>query len=167
MQPFLFSITKCFGIIKINVSMLLELLLFQSYFIFFKQIKRKSLNGYMTKYLRSVFHIFFTFLQIQQMNHIQPALRGLKTLSNLRWTDFSMKSTNPVVVGSRVFHQAMWGTHNVTVAVSAGTIISNTMSLGTFNLTPIIEFSDLIPQSYLATFETIDDDNKQIQGKNN
>lgn len=100
---------------------------------------------------------------IQQMNHIQPALRGLKTLSNLRWTDFSMKSTNPVVVGSRVFHQAMWGTHNVTVAVSAGTIISNTMSLGTFNLTPIIEFSDLIPQSYLATFETIDDDNKQIQ----
>ncbi|KAG5882094.1 hypothetical protein JTB14_017513 [Gonioctena quinquepunctata] len=52
---------------------------------------------------------------IQQTYHIQPALRGLKTLSNLRWTDFSTKSgTTPVIVGNRAFHQALWGAQHVT-----------------------------------------------------
>ncbi|CAG9857294.1 unnamed protein product [Phyllotreta striolata] len=99
---------------------------------------------------------------IQQINHIQPALRGLKTVSNLRWTDFSVKSsTGPVQVGSRVFHQAMWGTHNVTVAVSAGSTVSNAMPSASYTLTPIIEFSDLIPNAYLATNDNEDDNNKQ------
>lgn len=102
---------------------------------------------------------------IQQINHIQPALRGLKTLSNLRWTDFSIKSTTqPVLVGTRVFHQALWGTHHVTLSVTAGTTTSSTMQLGTFNLTPIIEFSDLIPSIYLSQMDSSrEDDNKQIQ----
>ncbi|XP_056642983.1 uncharacterized protein LOC130449285 isoform X1 [Diorhabda sublineata] len=102
---------------------------------------------------------------IQQINHIQPALRGLKTVSNLRWTDFSIKSTTqPVLVGTRVFHQALWGTHHVTLSITAGTTTSSTMPLGTFNLTPIIEFSDLIPSIYLTQTDTSkEDDNKQIQ----
>ncbi|XP_072386894.1 uncharacterized protein [Diabrotica undecimpunctata] len=102
---------------------------------------------------------------IQQINHIQPALRGLKNLSNLRWTDFSIKSTtSPIIVGSRIFHQALWGTQHVTLALTAGTTTSSAMPLGTFNLTSISEFSDLIPSTYLVmSDESKEDDNKQIQ----
>ncbi|XP_023013744.2 uncharacterized protein [Leptinotarsa decemlineata] len=102
---------------------------------------------------------------IQQTSHIQPALRGLKTLSNLRWTDFSIKSgTTPVVVGNRAFHHALWGTQHVTLLVNAGSVTSSTLSLGTFNLTPVTEFSDLIPKSYLASSEiSREDTTKQFQ----
>ncbi|XP_018576497.1 uncharacterized protein LOC108915033 [Anoplophora glabripennis] len=101
---------------------------------------------------------------LQQSNHIQPALRGLKTSSNLRWTDFSIKSgITPSKVGRRVFHQALWGAQHVTLVVNAGTVTSSTLSLGTFNLTPVTEFSDLVPQNYLTDSDVGKDSNKQIQ----
>lgn len=105
-------------------------------------------------------------LQIQQQsNHIQPALRGLKTSPNLRWTDFSLKSgTVPLTVGRRVFHQALWGAQHVTLVVNTGTITSSTIPLSTFNLSPVTEFSDLVPESCLADSGTIVDSNKQVQG---
>ncbi|KAJ8928386.1 hypothetical protein NQ314_019051 [Rhamnusium bicolor] len=101
---------------------------------------------------------------IQQTSHIQLALRGLKSSPNLRWTDFSMKSgTTPMLVGRRAFHQALWGAQHVTLVVNAGTVTSSTLSLGTFNLTPVTEFSDLVPSCYLAISEEDKEDNKQVQ----
>ncbi|RZC32961.1 uncharacterized protein BDFB_008575, partial [Asbolus verrucosus] len=99
---------------------------------------------------------------IQQTNHIQPALRGLKSLPNLRWTDFSPKSTSqPVVVGCRTFHQALWNAQHVTLVINAGAVPSSTLSLGTYSLTPITEFSDLIPVKFLNT--NSDEDDKYVQ----
>lgn len=104
-------------------------------------------------------------LQIQQTTAIQPALRGLKLSPNLQWSDFVIKSTNqPVVVGARVFHQALWGAQPVTLVISTGSIPASSLSLGIFTLAPITEFSDLIPSKYLAAAPP-NDDNKQIQGK--
>ncbi|XP_044263078.1 uncharacterized protein LOC123010332 isoform X1 [Tribolium madens] len=88
---------------------------------------------------------------IQQTTHIQPALRGLKTLSNLRWTDFSVKSTSqPLVVGCRTFHQAIWNTQHVTLVVNTGALPSSTLTLGTSSLMTITEFSDLVPAKFVG-----------------
>lgn len=77
-----------------------------------------------------------------------------------------MKSTNqPVLVGSRVFHQALWGAQPVTLVISTGSIPTSSQSLGTFTLTPLTEFSDIIPAKYLAATPQPTEDNKQIQGK--
>lgn len=107
-------------------------------------------------------------MQIHQTNHIQPALRGLKNSPNLRWSDFSMKSgISPVVIGTRAFHQALWGAQHVTLVVNAGTVCtSSTLSLGAFNLTPVTEFSDLIPNDFLPKpdKDRDGDSSKQIQG---
>ncbi|KAJ8917120.1 hypothetical protein NQ315_012610 [Exocentrus adspersus] len=93
----------------------------------------------------------------QQSNHVQPALRGLKSSPNLRWIDFSMKSgTSAVTVGRRTFHQALWGTQHVTLMVNTDTVTSSTLSLGTFSLTPVTEFSDLIAESYTVKSESKD-----------
>lgn len=114
-------------------------------------------------------NLLFSFvLQIHQTNHIQPALRGLKNSPNLRWSDFSIKSgISPVIIGTRAFHQALWGAQHVTLVVTAGTVCaSSTLALGTFNLTPVTEFSDLISIDFLAKpdKDRDDDSNKQIQG---
>ncbi|XP_030764574.1 uncharacterized protein LOC115888854 [Sitophilus oryzae] len=83
---------------------------------------------------------------IQQTIFIQPALRGLKLCSNLRLTDFTMKSgISPVTIGSRTFHQALWGAQHVTLMFSTGIVsTSSTMNLGTFNLNSVTDFSDLV-----------------------
>lgn len=105
------------------------------------------------------------YFQIQQTPIIQPALRGLKLSPNLQWSDFVIKSTNQsIVVGSRIFHQALWGTQPVTLVISTGSIPASSLSLGTFNLNPITEFSDIIPSKYLAATSS-NEENKQIQGR--
>ncbi|XP_044755946.1 uncharacterized protein LOC123314706 [Coccinella septempunctata] len=98
---------------------------------------------------------------IQQTVHIPPALRGLKTSSNLRWSDFTVKNANPLILGRRTFHQALWGTHHVTLAINRGLVPSCTLSLGTFNLNPVTEFNDLVPVKYLG--ETESDASRQVQ----
>lgn len=99
---------------------------------------------------------------IQQGVSVQPALRGLKTASNLRWSNFSIKENlPPLTVGSRVFHQAVWGVHHVTIIISTGSTPINSQPLGTFTLNPITEFTDLIPAKY--TSSGAQDDSKQIQ----
>lgn len=99
------------------------------------------------------------------MTVIQPALRGLKTSPSLQWSDFVMKSpSQPVIVGARVFHQALWGAQHVTLVISPGSIPTSSLSLGTFTLATITEFSDIIPSKYLAAAAQVDD-NKQVQGK--
>ncbi|CAH1119341.1 unnamed protein product [Phaedon cochleariae] len=103
---------------------------------------------------------------VQQTCHIQPALRGLKAQSNLRWADFSLISgTPPITVGDRTFRQAVWGAHHVTLLTNAGAVGSSTLQLGTFNLTPVTEFSDLVPNVYLALPEGggREDKDKQTQ----
>lgn len=102
------------------------------------------------------------FIQIQQTVHIPPALRGLKTL-NLRWNDFTIKNANPLLLGRRTFHQALWGTHHVTLVINRGLVPSCTLSLGTFNLNPVTEFNDLVPIKYLGENEP--DESKQVQGE--
>ncbi|KAK4882957.1 hypothetical protein RN001_006276 [Aquatica leii] len=87
---------------------------------------------------------------IQQGTPVQPALRGLKSSPNLRWTDFSIKENIvPLIVGARVFHQAVWGAHHVTLIIRPGTAPVSSQSLGVFNLIPITEFTDLVPVKYL------------------
>ncbi|KAK9887198.1 hypothetical protein WA026_021040 [Henosepilachna vigintioctopunctata] len=98
---------------------------------------------------------------IQQSVHIPPVLRGLKSISNLRCDDFTIKTVNPVVLGKRTFHQALWGTHHVTLSINRGLAPSCTLSLGTFNLIPVTEFSDLVPLSYVGENET--NESKQVQ----
>ncbi|KAB0802685.1 hypothetical protein PPYR_04871 [Photinus pyralis] len=99
---------------------------------------------------------------IQQGVSVQPALRGLKTASNLRWSNFSIKENlPPLTVGSRVFHQAVWGVHHVTIIISTGSTPINSQPLGTFTLNPITEFTDLIPAKY--TSSVTQDDSKLIQ----
>ncbi|KAF5273047.1 hypothetical protein FQR65_LT04789 [Abscondita terminalis] len=89
---------------------------------------------------------------IQHGTPIQPALRGLKSTTNLRWTDFSFKENIvPLTVGARVFHQAVWGAHHVTLMIRTGTAPVSSQSLGVFNLTTITEFTDLLPVKYLPT----------------
>ncbi|KAF5295984.1 hypothetical protein FQA39_LY12756 [Lamprigera yunnana] len=95
---------------------------------------------------------------IQQGAPIQPALRGLKSSANLRWTDFSIKENLvPLVVGTRVVHQAVWGAHHVTLIINTVSASVGVQSLGIFNLTPITEFTDLIPVKYLPN-NILDDD---------
>lgn len=73
----------------------------------------------------------------------------------------------PVVIGTRTYHQALWGAQHVTLVVNAGTVsTSSTLSLGTFNLTPVTEFSDLVPNDFLAKSDKDrdGDSSKQVQG---
>jgi hypothetical protein len=82
---------------------------------------------------------------------VPPALRGLKTVANLRWTDFTvLDDSHSVVVGRRSFHSALWGGHGVTVSLMADQCLQSTIpSRGCFTLCPITEFSDLVPAYYL------------------
>lgn len=67
------------------------------------------------------------------------------------------------MVGTRAFHQALWGTQHVTLMICEGSIPTSSVSLGIFNLMSITEFSDLIPSKYLSNPEN--DDTKHVQGK--
>lgn len=67
------------------------------------------------------------------------------------------------MVGTRAFHQALWGTQHVTLMICAVPTPTSSVSLGIFNLMPITEFGDLIPSKYLSNSET--DDTKHVQGK--
>nr|CAH7749343.1 unnamed protein product [Callosobruchus chinensis] len=92
---------------------------------------------------------------IQQTSHIQPALRGLKTAPSLRWSDFAVVSgpNSPVLAGHRAFHQALWSAaHHVTLCVDAGAAASakGALALGSFAVQAVTEFSDLVPEKYLA-----------------
>nr|CAI5867098.1 unnamed protein product [Callosobruchus analis] len=92
---------------------------------------------------------------IQQTSHIQPALRGLKTAPSLRWSDFAVVSApnSPVLAGHRAFHQALWSAaHHVTLCVDAGAAASakGALALGSFAVQAVTEFSDLVPEKYLA-----------------
>ncbi|XP_060527359.1 uncharacterized protein LOC132702615 [Cylas formicarius] len=100
---------------------------------------------------------------IQQSVHVQPALRGLKTSPNLRLADFTIKtSLQPVFVGAKSFHQALWGSQHVTLLFSTGLATSSTLSLGTFSLNAVTEFNDLVPREYLADPKN-KNDTKQVQ----
>ncbi|XP_066250859.1 uncharacterized protein [Euwallacea similis] len=95
---------------------------------------------------------------IQQTIYIQPALRGLKMCSNLRLVDFSLKtSTPPVSIGSKTFHQALWGAQHVTLMFNADISTSKTLNLGPFNFNSVTDFSDLVPGEYCPS------NKKQIQ----
>ncbi|KAL1516397.1 hypothetical protein ABEB36_000315 [Hypothenemus hampei] len=86
---------------------------------------------------------------IQQTIYIQPALRGLKMSSNLRLTDFAIKrDISPIILGSKTFLQAVWGTQNVTLIINTGLSTYNTLHLGPFNLKSVTDFSDLVPSEY-------------------
>lgn len=69
------------------------------------------------------------------------------------------------MVGTRIFHQALWGAQPVTLVISTGSIPASSLSLGTFTLNPITEFSDIIPMKYLTNTPSTEDNNKQIQGE--
>lgn len=85
-------------------------------------------------------------------NHIPNVLRGLKTMENLRWSDFTINLNNNkrIFVGKCVFYQAIWQMQHVTLCVSTGITNSITLKLGNCILTPITEFSDLIPYNFLS-----------------
>ncbi|XP_044739489.1 probable serine/threonine-protein kinase DDB_G0282963 [Chrysoperla carnea] len=129
---------------------------------------------------------------MHQTTIIQPALRGLKTAPNLRWTDFSIVDTtnsnqlngggnnggsgglNGCItsaatrhIGRRCFHTALWGAHHVTLALTLeqGSMLqTNTiLSLAPFTLVPITEFSDLVPYHYLPN----NNNNTSINNNNN
>lgn len=82
---------------------------------------------------------------------VLPALRGLKTAVNLRWSDFTLvDDSRSVVVGRRSFHAAMWSGHGVTLSLAVDQCLQNTIpSRSCFTLCPITEFSDLVPAHYL------------------
>ena len=66
-----------------------------------------------------------------------------------------------MTVGCRTFQHAVWNTQHVTLVINTGAVPSSTVALGTYSLSAITEFSDLIP----AKFACVDsDDNKYIQG---
>lgn len=85
----------------------------------------------------------------------------------LRWADFSIvDSSSGVIVGKRAFYHGLWGAHHVTLALSKQQPCSvHKPALGSFNLTPVTEFSDLIPASLLQPNEnTNSSDENLVQG---
>lgn len=75
-----------------------------------------------------------------------------------------MISTGPsTVIGSRTFQQAMWGSCCVTLVISSETVLTSTLSFGTYNLVPITEFTDLLPAKYLPN-NNVNEEN-HLQGK--
>nr|CAD7602718.1 unnamed protein product [Timema genevievae] len=92
---------------------------------------------------------------LEQLNQGPPvplALRPLKTMVNLRWTDFLVPDeTRGVWVGRRVFHSALYGAHAVTLCVTLDKGLQSTLaSRGCFALGPLTEFCDLVPAYYLT-----------------
>ncbi|XP_069671433.1 uncharacterized protein [Periplaneta americana] len=88
--------------------------------------------------------------QVQAGTLVPPALRGLKSALNLRWTDFTVDESRPVVVGRRSFCSALWGAHGVTLSLTVDqTLQSGVSSGGCFSLRPLTEFSDLVPARFL------------------
>lgn len=92
-----------------------------------------------------------TYFQVNHNPVIPPALRGLKAAENLRWSDFTiMEDSRKMVAGHRVFYPAIWCGQNVTLCVTMSQGLQSTPSSRSSSLlTPITEFSDLVPAMYL------------------
>jgi hypothetical protein len=90
------------------------------------------------------------------------ALRPILNSLNLRFDDFLIIDSIGLVVGKRVFHQALWQNSSyVTLMLTsdANQIVSgselNQMSGGVSGaLQPITEFHDLVPNNYLPSMPT-------------
>ncbi|XP_046487943.1 uncharacterized protein [Neodiprion pinetum] len=81
--------------------------------------------------------------QLNQTSGIPPALRGLKTAS-LRLSDFVLDQNSSLPLGRRVFYSASWNGNSVTICVALDLTLH--VSRKEFNLVPIIEFTDTIPE---------------------
>ncbi|XP_046750425.1 uncharacterized protein LOC124413706 isoform X2 [Diprion similis] len=81
--------------------------------------------------------------QLNQTSGIPPALRGLKTAS-LRLSDFILDPKSSLPLGRRVFYSASWNDNSVTICVALDLTLH--VSRKEFNLVPIIEFTDTIPE---------------------
>lgn len=53
------------------------------------------------------------------------------------------------MVGHRTFHHALWNNQHVTLVITSESVSSSSISLGTYSLSPITEFSDLIAEKFL------------------
>ncbi|KAG5683667.1 hypothetical protein PVAND_012934 [Polypedilum vanderplanki] len=100
--------------------------------------------------------------QLQQSQNIPPTLRPLANCLNLRFDDFIILDSIGLVVGKRVFHQALWqNSIYVTLVLTSDSnqMVSgshlNQMSGGVSGaLNPITEFCDLVPNNYLPSMPT-------------
>lgn len=89
-------------------------------------------------------------------------MRPISNSMNLRFDDFLIIDSIGLVVGKRVFHQAIWqNSVYVTLMLTsdANQIVSgnelNQMSGGVSGaLHPITEFHDLVPNNYLPSMPT-------------
>ncbi|CAH1717775.1 unnamed protein product [Chironomus riparius] len=100
--------------------------------------------------------------QLQQPQSIPSSMRPIANCLNLRFDDFIILDSIGLVVGKRVFHQAVWqNSIYVTLVLTsdANQMVSgselNQMSGGISGaLNPITEFCDLVPNNYLPSMPT-------------
>ncbi|XP_070506301.1 serine-rich adhesin for platelets isoform X2 [Chironomus tepperi] len=100
--------------------------------------------------------------QLQQPQSIPPSLRPIANCLNLRFDDFTILDSIGLVVGKRVFHQAVWQNSiyiTLVLTSDANQMVSgselNQMSGGISGaLNPITEFCDLVPNNYLPSMPT-------------
>ncbi|XP_049814047.1 uncharacterized protein LOC126260751 [Schistocerca nitens] len=101
---------------------------------------------------------------LEQVKHssaltIPVTLRGLKTVPELHWSDFSVDERGRTLAGRRAFYPALWSGHPVTLSVSAagrggGDLPASRAPM----LTPLAQFCDLIPARYLLRPPSVDPD---------
>lgn len=107
---------------------------------------------------------------------MQPSLRGLKTCTNLRWSDFTITSTplkgpGYLRVGKRVFHSAVWNSNSATGAVNvtlmlhkeqmASQLVSQQIGQPqAMFLNAVTEFCDLVPLQQFG-----EEGDQLVQGK--
>lgn len=100
--------------------------------------------------------------QLQQSPNVPPSLRPISNCLNLRFDDFIILDSIGLVVGKRVFHQALWqNSIYVTLVLTSDSnqMVSgselNQMSGGVSGaLNSITEFCDLVPNNYLPSMPT-------------
>lgn len=106
---------------------------------------------------------------------MQPSLRGLKTCTNLRWSDFTVtsatsKGSGSLKVGKRIFHSAVWnsssagGAVNVTLMLHKEQMASQLVSQHIVQpqylcLNAVTEFCDLVPMQQFG-----EEGNQLVQG---
>jgi hypothetical protein len=109
--------------------------------------------------------------QLQQSQNVPPSLRPLANCLNLRFDDFIILDSIGLVVGRRVFHQALWqNAIYVTLVLTSDSnqMVSgsglNQMSGGVSGaLNSVTEFCDLVPNNYLPSMPTTKV--QMVQGK--
>lgn len=69
-----------------------------------------------------------------------------------------------VCVGKRSFYHGLWGPHHVTLALSREQGSMHKPLLGSFSMSPVTEFSDLIPAAYLPSESVLEEESNLIQG---